>query len=393
MVGIFIAVFLTAAAVAFASHETQLMGVTGETLDLEQSSRSAIELLSFDLRQAGAGVGYDNSGQFQGLRLGPFTVEGSAGTVNFNDGASNVIQLSEGAPLDGTLVQTYALASQDLGIDVAEGAYASVVAHTGTGQAAGTGAVCFRQGTVFLEGERALLRSESGFAAQSVILTGINQGACPAGVGTANPCPVENQCTSFAWARDGFYDSGGATGGARGSAQNVGYLGGQLQGSFRSLVWFVSQGAFSGELRRGTFDGTNGCPPGGRTAACGALVADNVETLQVAVWAFDPAAANWVRVAPGAAVAPVGGRVPQSLRNARIRVDVEMVVRSPGDSGRPHPAIPLDLVPGATRQCVPNTSDCPAAGIAAPNVDNVERRVYRSSVELKNSGRFQGATT
>src|SRR5436190_23826782 len=91
MVGVFIALFLTAAAVAFASHETKLLGYSNDQIDLEQSGRAAIDLLSQDIRMAGSGVGTTISpgptnGAYLGLQVGVF---GMPGGLQFNDNGTN----------------------------------------------------------------------------------------------------------------------------------------------------------------------------------------------------------------------------------------------------------------------------------------------------------------
>src|SRR5574339_630921 len=86
MIGVAIALFLTAAAVTFVRHETRLMGVSQDRIDMLQGGRAAIDLIGLDVQQAGQGIGYDEAGNFQGLLLGPFT----AGSQNWNSvGASN----------------------------------------------------------------------------------------------------------------------------------------------------------------------------------------------------------------------------------------------------------------------------------------------------------------
>ena len=75
LVGVFIAIFLTAAAVAFAAHETRLMGVSQARLEASSAGRAALDLLADDLAMAGAGVGHFENGDFAGVDLSGATFD------------------------------------------------------------------------------------------------------------------------------------------------------------------------------------------------------------------------------------------------------------------------------------------------------------------------------
>src|SRR5688500_9341474 len=78
MIGMALGLFLVAAAVTFTSHQSRWLGFTASRIDVDQSGRTALEILAEDLRHAGLGVGYNGSEEFAGIRLGTFTVPGGA---------------------------------------------------------------------------------------------------------------------------------------------------------------------------------------------------------------------------------------------------------------------------------------------------------------------------
>lgn len=356
MIGVAIALFLTAAAVAFARHETRLMGVSNEQLDLEQSSRSAVDLLASDLRQAGVGIGYDATDTFRGLLLENF----DAGGVTWNDGGARAqIQLQKSDPVTGAnLGPVYNMTTEDIGIVLADGAFATIADYN----IAGGGQFCRSPGVDFEPGEVVVFRSEEGLAARSTVINPIGPQPCRFGT-------CIDGCVDFTWQlqpNPGFVTSP--------AAQGENYLGGEIHGGLKTLVWFVDStdpaAPNRGQLRRTIFDGdpANDCLA--RDSNCGAVVAENVETLQVEPWTWDDSTGAWTRL--------TGAQRVQG-RN-RVRVDLELVVRSRVAGVRKHEPVQLALAPG---QCVPEP--CTAD---RNQWDQLNRRVYRTSVEIKNSGRF-----
>ena len=140
-----------------------------------------------------------------------------------------------------------------------------------------------------------------------------------------------------------------------------------MVGDFAEVVWFVVPGADQeGELRRAYV--TQADPCNARDDQCGGLVAEDVETLQVAIWQWDDQTSAWVNQTTAGTV---GDR-------RRLRVDVELVVRGGQDeqSGA-HRPIELKL---DGQKCVGGS--CGATG------DKWRRFAVRTSVEIRNSGRM-----
>lgn len=385
MVGVVIALFLTAAAVLFVQHETRLMGISQDRLDMIQGSRVALDIISEDLRKAGAGIGYDEQGNFQGLLLGQF----NAGNIRWNPdgGPANpnpsplppgpgvfrnvTLQMTDnGSVFAGT---TYVTPSMDVGVQFADGAYSTIADWTN-----GTMELCRtdddRDGladpiTEQFAGatERAVMRDQSFFSAYVVELSNI----APIGACTTGECLFG--CVSAAWApfpgtpANPTYISGT-------NANDVGYLGGEVQGNYARVVWFIAtDNTNTGILQRVRFDGTNTCAAADTN--CGGSVARGVETLQIQVWQWDTLTSSWENVGQGPIDNSNPGQAPP-----RLRVDVELIVKAEGTDKRLHPQIPLRLRPGV---CIPQPCSNPPASL-----DFTERRAYRTSVEIKNSGRM-----
>ena len=369
MVGFTIAILLTLAAVSFAAHETRLMGISRDRLDLAQASRAAIDLLADDLRQAGAGVGYQVDGTFAGLRLDNFTFGG----IGFNpDGGpatpagpplstgpgvfanltvssvGNIATNQREAPGGNFTVQT-----TDIGIITANGAYATIADYN----AAGAGMFCDAPTNTFENGEIVVIRSQSSLDA---FTAAINVGATVAcNVANGHSCVLG--CRAFTFATNPTFASDAA-------APNRVYLGGEIAGGVQSIAWFAVADNGVGTLRRIVFDGAAVC--GGRNNTCGSRVVDNVEALIAQAWTFDQETGVWQNA----------GQIPVNVPN-RIRVDVELVVRSRKSSERPTAPVAMNLMP-TPNNCVPTTGACNAAQ------DYGLRRVIRTSVEIKNSGRM-----
>ncbi len=325
-----ISLCIVSAAVAFAGHASRLLGITKQSLDLEQINRASMDLLLEDLRHAGTGVGYSTDGSFPGLKLGAFNFDGAS----FNSNNNSVILSSGTASTD------------DIGIIVADGAYATIAHYS----LAGTGQIC--AGSGISSGSLVMLHSDDGISGRSVIVGGITAAACLNGA-------CERGCESFTWTADPSFTSDP-------SATSVLYAGGEMASGLKRIAWFVESSPGTpriGNLRRAVFDNTHTCSA--RNASCGDLVADHVETVQTQIWRFDTTTSSWQNATTGV------------LDDSdRIRVDVEMVVRGRTDTGtRRDPAV-LRLEPNT---CIPGCS----------TVDGVDRRVVRGSAELRNSGRMR----
>ncbi len=374
MVGFTIAILLTLAAVSFAAHETRLMGISRDRLDLAQASRAAIDLLADDLKQAGAGIGYQADGTYRGLMLGSFMVDG---VVQFNPDGGVPTPFDPGvgagpgvfANVDLRAVgeyesqgAAYVSVNTDVGILTANGNYATIAEYN----LGGTSMYCRGANALFDAGERVVLRSEEALDAFNAVITPGNDVACNSNPPNqpTNGHDCINGCTEFTFqvpptVLDIFSTAPGA--------QNRGYLGGEIGGGLKTIVWFVlDEGNGTGSLRRAIFDATTGCAA--RDNNCGGNVVGLVESFVVQAWTFDATAGVWTNA----------GQQPIQV-NDRIRVDAELVVRSRKSADRQTMPVPLNLVP-APGNCIPSTGAC--------NVpqDFGQRRVIRTSVEIKNSG-------
>src|SRR5215472_9657858 len=143
LVAMAVGAFIIAAAFAFVTHQTRLFEFTRSELDRDRTGRLALDLLVEDLRLAGLGVGYDGNGNFAGLMLGNFTVQGGAAFGN-----DHTIQVAYGRNTSN-LNGSYTITTDDIGIRFANGAWRSVAQYFGT-----SGQIC----------------SGSGFQANDIVL-------------------------------------------------------------------------------------------------------------------------------------------------------------------------------------------------------------------------------
>ncbi|MGF1510928.1 MAG: PilW family protein [Myxococcota bacterium] len=352
LIGVTIGAILTTAAVAFVRHETRLMGATNERLSLLQSGRASLDLIASDLQLAGLGTGLDSFNNFGGLLTGPFAIGGIA----FNQAGLNTITLEQGYPSTGS----YVVNSDDLGIRLAEGEQSSIVDFVNLG---GNGSlrICDNPNLNLDAGDLVVLRDELYLASRSVRLD--SPSASPA-------CECVAGCTTFTWnepAGTGPADGNGYHYVSYPGAENVDYTLGALFSAFKTIVYFVADqgsGSNRGQLRRVVFDPdnpTNTADCALRTT-CGVALAENVEALFVEVWGFTPGTSTWTQAPPGG--------IPGA---DRLRVDIEMVMRS----RVPANAVQPPAVSGL------NGTTFPPAGR-----DRIEREVYRTSVDVRNSGRI-----
>ena len=330
MVSSAIGLFTLAVAVQVASDHTSLLGQTSKRVDMLQSARGAVELLSEDLRHAGLGIGYRPDGQFGGLIRGTFTVQG--GAQFFSNGVQQTLT-------------TGSISTDDLGIRIATGDLRTIASFSGN-----QGQIC--AGSVLAAEDTVVMLSREALHVQTARLLTLNDAACVNG-------QCRDGCSTFTFALDGSYSSDA-------DASTANYVGGMMVGDYAELVWFVAPGADNdGELRRAEV--TQAQPCTARDQTCGGLVADNVETIQVAVWQWDETLGQWVDQTLTTAI---GDR-------RRVRVDVELVLRAgtDGQAGAHQPvALQLDTA------CV--------GGACGGTADSYRRFVMRTSVEVRNGGRM-----
>lgn len=354
MVGTVIALLLTAAAVAFATQETRLMDVSQERLEMSMVGRSALGLLAADLRKAGAGVGYDEQGRFLGLLADDFNAggvpwNGQGAPVGrdasppFNLGAHfvNDFTRSGAGPNAGT---TYSVPTHDIGIQYADGSFATIVSERND-----AGIMCAGPDIEFESGELVLMRDAIGISARSgtIELTPFAGGA---------NCPCQGGCANFVLTPTTDLSTGVG-------AANASFGYGEIQGGLTTVVWFVAEEGGEGQLRRVEFPG-GAC--GADRSTCGGLVADEVEALLSQIWYFDGAGGGWRQA----------GQAAFDTREARMRVDVELIMRTNSETKAYQPQLESKI---ADDVCIPD-----ACG--STDLDRYERVAYRTSVEIMNSG-------
>lgn len=396
MIGTLIAIFLTAAAVVFASHETKLLGFSTEEVEMQQSARSAMDLLARDVEMAGAGIGYRlNPGtnpEFVGLQTGTFRALDDGLQFNTSGPSTPVTGLREQA----SSPVAYNFATHDLGILFADGERMTIV--NAPSGAAGSGFIC-DAGNLLDPARTYLVTFRTGD-----LITGITKtmqvsgnagpGNCPAGFGLCEPAPG-NGCRAMNFATDNF-GPGNAPLYQSADDGTVGYAQGEVSVGVKQVIWWVARDtaamdAHRANLRRVEIDSAASTCALGTRQTCGGEVAYNVETLQYQVWRYlpggavgaDPTGVNndgrWALVGPGAIISPAGA-VPRP----KLRVDIELVLRSRVPDETPHAGARVTLA-GAAGLCLPGGTAMPA-GAPCPG-DRVQRRVHRITVDVKNSSR------
>lgn len=354
MIATVVSLILTAAAVAFATQETRLMDVSQERLEMSMVGRSAVALLADDLRKAGAGVGYNEQGQFLGLLANTFNAGGMvwnpAGNAipenalpPFPMGAHTLNKMTR--PRAGQSTgKSYQVATHDLGIRFADGSFATIVRERGF-----NGILCNGPDISFDNNELVVLRDATGISALSGT---IQVGAAAIGPG----CRCTGGCSNFSFTPTPDMNTGPG-------ANRVTYGYGEVQGGFSTVVWFVAETPNGeGQLRRADFSGGAGCVT---RDACGGLVADYAETLLTQIWRWNSVLNRWVQAGQG----------PTSASTERMRVDVELVLRSENETQARRPVVQTKLL---ANNCIP--SACGTDG------DRYTRVAYRTSVEIMNSG-------
>jgi prepilin-type N-terminal cleavage/methylation domain-containing protein len=327
LVGMAIGLFVVAAAVTFTSQQTRWLGFTASRIDVDQSGRVALEILAEDLRHAGLGVGYDSSDEFAGLRLGNFSVPG-------------------GATFDSTdrqlVLRTETTITDDVGILLADEGIATIAEFSGA-----SGQIC--NVPAFEVGDIVTMVSEDSLSTRTARLTGLNDEVCIYAA-------CASGCRSFAFAADSTYLSDA-------SADDVSYAGGEMFRGFKVLVWYVRSDGRTTELRRAILNQDTQCTD--PAAGCGGTVTNDVETLQMRVWQWDEVGSAWIDRTDAASL----------VGRDRVRVDLELVVRTRQDQQGPQNPILSSLSDGL---CLPGPCG---------TQDTVPRRAFRTSVELRNAGR------
>ena len=368
LVGTFIALTLTAAALAFALHETRLMGASRDKLEISQTTHAALDLIAEDVAEAGTGIGYDAAGNFAGLMLGTFTV----GACTYNP-VPNTLTLTE-VGAQNVAGSTYDLPITDLGIRYANGHYASIADYDET-SSGGQHCQDIDFGDVwFADEELVVLRSEYALDAFTArIVSHAKQGGTTFSACREYECnTTPARCVDFTFAIDPSWSSDP-------TAATRGYRRGEIHGGYREIVWYIEPatdiGHAIGSLRRAVFgtriDGVQDLPSTcASRIGSGAEVATYVETFLVQPYTFNELTGVWERWT-------VAGPINT---DRRIRVDMELVVRSES----PAPALQPDPRLRLTRPAV-----CIPAGTCGSNTDYGRRYVYRTSVHVKNSGRVR----
>lgn len=325
MVGVTIGLFIVAAGFTLISHQTRLLSFADQSIDIDESGRHAIALLAKDMAQSGSGAGYRSDGTFAGLFTNTFAVPGGAAFTS----NGQAIVLSSGT-----------FTTDDIGMRLVAGNFVTIAAFAGN-----AGQIC--SGSRIENGETVLLVSDDWLLSRSAVVSGLAAGAC-----TNGDCV--NGCVGFTWADDTTYLS-------EAGAQAFNYVGGEMGGDFKFVVWFViADASGTGELRRAEVTASEPCTA--RNASCGGVVADNVETVQMRVWQWSGTA--WTDRTGAASLATTD----------RVRVDLEIAVRSRTLMDAPQEPARLTVDPGV---CIPNCA----------NRDNIRRHVVRTSVDVRNSGR------
>jgi len=357
MISIVIGAIVVLAAVALASHEVRTLGTSSQVLEMSQGGRAVIDMIADDVTNAGSGLGYNINSEFQGVEPPPIGAGFPAD--------QRPITLSEGG-------LTF---TDDLVINVADGATASIVqvfpgagfliCSPGPDEAVfgGSGAP-----------ERVIIRDAYGLAARSAILNVLNGSvACP----DPNLCMAGEAllpglgCSSVTITEElvGGWDSD-MVGGMPGAAGDPvatplsQFNHGMVIGNFRQVTWYVDANLGPGRLRRAVTGVDAACVLDVDSPTCGPIAAEGVESLQFAVFTQNAPGMAWARVPPG----PITNFQP-------LRVDIELAMRSrtADINNQPHDPARLRLEAG---QCIPGTC----------NSTTLRREVFRTSIEIKNSG-------
>lgn len=361
MVAVMVSSVVILAGMTFAQQQIRAYSKSEKIMELNQAGRASLDLLVRDLSNAGSGLGHHESGQFIGLDIGAFEPywipPGGAVPSTALFSTNNKWESSWGNVTDADTNPSKLMPTQtdDIGLLMADGEWVTIVAETTPGAAI---TVCAPSSVK--NQDRVVMHTADGREAASFQVnptaaagTAIAQTTCPTGV--TCQATASNQCenwaiTPVAAGNPFFFESGP---GATSALYDTGWAAGGL----RRVVWFVNPNGSnyrSGRLMRLI----NETCPSGRATNCGQMVADNVETVQMRAYRWT--ATGWTPIVNPA----------DRDRNCRIKVDVEMVVRGRAQDETGKEGMDLVL---HTKNWV---------------ADDVVRKVYRTSVEIKNSGRM-----
>lgn len=349
LVGLACALIVLLGAVGFAHYEIRTLGISRDNLEMTQAGRMSLDLMLDDLANAGAGIGYNEAGNFAGLESGRFLRDGAEFFSN-NGRLVQIDNVDVGNPATATGFPT-----DDIGLTMAEGQYVSI-----TFWGAASAQVCGPSG--FEAGDIVLVRSADGISAKSIEIGAVTVGAtCISGTS----CQMGCEDIAYAADPDASYRSSN-------TVDTINYAGGTMAKNFRQITWFISASDPNRpQLRR--LIGT--CPLLNDT--CGDLVADNVDSLHMRV--FERIGNAWSdRTDLGITT---GSSNP-------VRVDVELVLRAARSDvtgqGHPHARLVLE------DRCLPGPNiGLPAQCQSQATPNRLRRLVLRASVELKNAGHMR----
>lgn len=350
VVGTAIASLLIVSAIAFASHETQLMGISRARVNSHQDARNAMALLVADLTAAGQGIARDDQGNFAGF-FAP--ADGNSASPVDSDGYFRGLSQGGGSPARGEALGlvTYVGAGQvpsvacarkgpgaaevftplrpssSLAIRMATGHFATICNADTTSLV-----VCLPAGS----GDQAnpFEANDERLSEYGAVLTNERRDAFQL-VTISNPQFGQGSCLAYegggAGSQEGYRDCAhgriqlsyaAITGGTDGMSTRLEpneLLSGEIATGFRTVLWSVE----NGDLFRTEF--VNGHKPVSSDDAtctdsgvCRARVAANVDYLSAQIFHLEGegTAAQWVIGRP-----PNGERRP-------LRVDVEVVVNT-----------------------------------------------------------------
>ncbi len=333
VVALLVGAIVVAAGFVLTGHHTKVMGATNDTLKMQQAGHRGFRLLKEDIKHAGLGVGHATDGAFKGLLRGRFQVPGGA-EFNANDRT-----LSLGAA---------SIPTDDLGIYHARGT-ARTIAYQGSGFYQ----ICAGSGVQ--AGDLVAVLSRVGRYSRSVRIQSVNNAAC-----LRSRC--SSGCQTLSWLADSILE-------ASPGALAASYAGGEIFADLKLVLWFVTwdEGG-RGELRRAEINGATGCTQPDRS--CGGVVAEGIDTLQVAVWAWDKNQRRWVNKTDH----------PRLLGADRLRIDVELMARTMSELGSMRQNTGAMKSEMASMACMP--------GQCSGEKKQIGRWALRGSVEIRNSGRM-----
>ncbi len=352
MIGLAVASIVIMAAIAFAHDEIKAFGRGNQNLEMLQTGRAALDLMMRDFTNAGSGIGYDYQSSFPGLKLGgTFSIGPASGGSAPAFTTDNAVFTD---PMWG-----YTTVNDDVFIRSTE-VSTNTVMRSGA-EAGGFFFVC--NPTRVLDGDMVSLRDTTGQLISIRQVSGLTIGSpCVDCVGTG-------LCDSFQLAVVpgplGYTTPGGAS--------DEEWSLGTVATGHRISIWFMTYGPDNFPQLRRAVD--TDCARG---PACGNLMADNIDTLQVRYFRWDETAVpqNWVLH-----TGPINTR-------ERFRVDVELVVRSRTMEDQQFHApvrLALESSGGGT---FPPTS--PVLNATQRNSLRYQRIVLRSSIQLRNTGAMLG---